>query len=280
MIKKVTILLWLGIFCDASTYALPTIPGPIFKIPPEIQAITDVDSLRQLLTDPDYENKIGICMRLGELGTEAELPLLIDVFNSEPYFLGIEAMPNIKHFSLISIGQIGGPTAEKFLRQIVTTMSPNIKAGTNSFTHADSLATIVAAIEGLGYIGTPWIGAFLDSIFEDVDNKRAVRSTAYTEALKIELKNNLSLAFSADTANYLIDKWKAVPWARTPFTTSGVSADYIVRTNAEALLYQYRSITLPYVEALEKELSADDPKLGALKELRERMEANPAEPKE
>jgi hypothetical protein len=140
--------------------------------------------------------------------------------------------------------------------------------------------TLGAALRALGEIKTPSAGAFLESVFQNTENAMMIRSIAYGQALKIELKHDSELRTAEDTAEFLIEKWKDVPYVATPFTTAGVSADYIVRTNAEALLYQYRGITLPYVVALEKELSADDPKLGALKELRERMEANPAEPKE
>ena len=276
--KKVVPLLLCLILFD-NVMAMRPVPDTL-QIPAYIQAISNPEELRRLLDNPDLKDKLAAYVRLGEIGGEAELPLLKEVFDSEPYFLGIEAIPGVKYYSLISIGKIGGPAAEEFLRDVVVALAPNIKAGTNSFTRADSLITIVAALEGLGEITTPSVGAFLDSVFNYVDNNWVVRSTANLEALKIELKKNNTLGTAADTARFMLEKWQSVPWVERQFSTAGVNPDYLIRDNLEALIYQYRGITLPYVAALEKEMSAENPKLGALKKLRERMEANPAEPKE
>jgi len=214
-------------------------------------------------------------MRLGEIGGEAELPLLMGVFNSEPYYSAIEVISHVKYYSLISMGKIGGATAEEFLRKVVNSLSPNIRARTNSFTRADSLATIVGALEGLGKIGTPSVGAFLDSVFHNADNTWVVRSSANLEALKIELKNNRALATAADTASFLLDKWRAVPWAEKQFSAAGVVPDYLVRDHLEALIFEYRAFMLPHVRALESEMAMDNPKAAALAKLRQRMESPP-----
>jgi hypothetical protein len=214
-------------------------------------------------------------MRLGEIGNGADLGLSIKAFEDQSYNNAIEAIPGVKYFCLESIGEIGGPDAEKFLREVTISLSKNIMGEKFSFTWADTLMTLGVALRGLGAVGTVSSGALLDTIFRNTEIMTMMRSIAYLGVLKIELKYNSSLTNSSDTAIFLIDKWKSIPWAPNEFTANGPDSNFFMRNDIESLIYQYRSITYPYVLSLINEMNSNDPKLSALRDLKNRMEANP-----
>jgi hypothetical protein len=269
--NKIAIVLGFFQFLLNSAGAMPPINRNV-ELPPYIQAITKSDSLNIYLNSQQAKDKIAACIRLGEIGDENDINKLIFIVNNDPYLNSIDVVSQLRYYSILSIGKIGGSKAETFLRKLIDTISFKIKAGTNSFTRADSLNTVVAAIEGLSESGIISNKLFLDSVFNNNENNWLVRSRANLSSLKIEFKNNTSLKNANDTSQFLISKWRNVPWETTQFSTQGVNVDYLVRINIETLLYDYRSSTLPYLIAYEKTMNPLDPRTETLKKLIRKMD--------
>jgi hypothetical protein len=274
-ILTISIWAWILIVFAGQVGAMPVI-GYAPMVPAYIEAISNLDSLSNLLKSANFNDKLAIYIRIGEIGDTRGLKILMDAFEDQPYDNAIEATPGIKYYCLESIGKIGGPDAEKFLKEIVSNLKKDIRAGTNSFTRADSLITIDAALNSLGEIGTFSASVYLDSIFHNNDNFWLIRANAYLGLLNIEMKNR-DLNNMADTAMFLIENWKEIPLSQHQFTGPGViDTNYIKRDNIEALIYKYRSFMTPYITDLMNKMNSSDPKFEILKELKNRIEANPS----
>jgi hypothetical protein len=274
-ITIISIWAWTLIILAGKVVAMPVI-GYTPKVPAYIEAISNLDSLSDLLKGASFNDKLAIFIRIGEIGDTRGLKILMDAFENQPYDNAIEAAPGIKYYCLESIGKIGGPDAESFLKTVVINLSKEIKVNINSFTSADSVMTLGACLRALGSVGTISAGAFLDSVSQNSDFKPMLRSIAYLEAIKIEIKNNISLKNGADTSQFLLIKWVALPWTATEYSTHGANMNYFFRNDIESLIYQYRSITYPLVLSLIDQMNPNDPKTSALIKLKERIEANPS----
>jgi hypothetical protein len=247
-------------------------------IPLNIKAISNSKSLQPFIFSNNSDTSIGACLRFGEIGNQKDIPILIEIFNKRPYNTGIDTGPDLKYYILLSIGKIGGPTAEEYLKTTVRAISNKINPYEHSFTRSDSLITVGAACNGLSEIGSRSARAFLDSVFHNNGYISVIRSKAQMAILNIDLKNR-EFRVADDTALFLIEKWKEVPWAEHEYISPGVvDSNFLIRRNIESLLFKYRSYTLPYIGDLINKSNIGAPKITVLHQLKKQMEQNPPLP--
>ena len=247
-------------------------PDYEYKIPEYMKSISDAGGLRDYIYGDKYEDRVTACLRLGEIGGEPALRLLKEAFEKEPYQLGIEAAKGVKFHALASIGKIGRKEAEDYLNSIIDNYA---KPTYKSQNHADSIMILMGAYEGLYEIGSKSAIATLEAVYNNKELFWLVRSIADLTVLKHRLRAE-QIKTAADTANFLIDQLR--PYDEYPkqldenFKTRDENLKYY---NVRFWLYQFRKITLPYLEEYLSELPYDNTKAVDLRKLRESMIANP-----
>ena len=93
-------------------------------------AITKIPDLDPFLNSDSEIVKIWGIIRLGQIGNENDIDRLAEIYENEPDQLGFMPPPRVKYYSLVAIGDIGGPRAEKAIMRIVEELKPGIDANT------------------------------------------------------------------------------------------------------------------------------------------------------
>lgn len=153
----------------------------------------------------------------------------------------------VKYFSLLAIGKIGGPDAERVLLQIADQYG-KVKA-------ADSVESFSAICQALGYIGTAPAADKLESISNDTTITQFVRRQALSSYYLYRLKS-FEFASAADSVDFLVSEMQSN-------FSSGINdmEKFIVTKAADLALLRINSPTVR--SSLESEITAivDNPEL-------------------
>jgi len=272
MIKLKSIVTLISCTVIAATVLGDVDPEFSYETPEYIKSISTAKALRQYVYSQNTLDRITACIRLGEIGGEASIQILIEAFNKEPHGSAAEA---VKFHALLSIGKIGGARAEKFLTEIAMNYSENINNSTQAFGIKDSLAALRGSFQGLYEIGSSSTIAALDSIFKNQNYYWFVRSLANLQLLKHELRND-SIRTASDSALSLMARLRNLGGPYKQFNPNGkINEGFMVQNNIFYLIYQYRNITLPYLKEFIVELDINDPGIPSLEKLKDDMESNP-----
>ncbi|MCP4580574.1 MAG: hypothetical protein GY839_03080 [candidate division Zixibacteria bacterium] len=170
-----------------------------YELPDSVKAINNTSDLGAYLTSPNEFQKILGIIRLGEIGTSQDFPVLLDLYNNETHrWGGVEGLPpGIKHFSIKAISQIGGPNAES----IILAIAEDYGYGKSK----DSTDTFIAICDELGKLESSKAKSFLDKVYNDHNYGRVKRMIALKNSYLIDLKTE-TFSNSTDSVDFLIDK--------------------------------------------------------------------------
>jgi hypothetical protein len=244
------------------------------SIPDSLISISTVDKLLPYVHSGDETDRIAACMKLGEIGGLEAFQILVEIFEKEPFRPGIELPNGVRYYSLMAMGKIGVPEAESFLINIATEYSSHIDFSPKIHISADSFTVIQGAFDGLLELGTGSAIKFLESVYENDNFFWQIRTMAYTNILKYELKDK-KYAATSDTSNLLLSLLTESDSQASLFDKEGnIDENYITQASTRFLLYNYRSSTLPFISEYILELPAGDPILPILRKLESNMTNN------
>lgn len=256
----------------AATAVADVDPDFSYEIPAYIKSISNAQGLTQYLNSKSSIERITACIRLGEIGGDDAIDLLVDAFEKEPHGSAAEA---VKFQALTSIGKIGGARAEALLKQIARDYSKNVSDSTQVFGFEDSLAALSGALEGLYFIGSSSAEAFIDSIFNNGTYYWFVRYLAYINILRYDLRKG-DYATASDTADFLLDILTQAGGKTAMYDSSGnFNVNFILSGGSGYLLFEYRATALTYLSDYILHLDAHDPMLPLLKKMETDMMSNP-----
>ena len=197
--QKNKIIISVIMICILSTSHVSAVPnyGPI-EIPDSIMAITSPQGLQPFLDSSSERDRAFGVLRLRQIGSAEDIPLLLEAYVKEPIKIGaIEGIRGVKYYSLMAIGEIGGPAAESALIDMAVRLEP--------FGNIDSLILADALCKALTKIGTIDAKSKLEDIYADTFFDWGAREYALTGLLLIELKNR-NFESIGDSVAYLCEK--------------------------------------------------------------------------
>ncbi|MCP4634462.1 MAG: hypothetical protein GY855_16155 [candidate division Zixibacteria bacterium] len=242
----------------------------VYKIPDYMKNENSIKKLREFIYSAKTTDRIVTCLRLAEIGGEQSLQLLKEAVEKEPYYSVVDPCSGVKYYALTSIGKIGGSEAEEYLNSIISRYSIQNGDGLN---HMDSIVTLHGAFEGLYEMGTNSAVFSLEDVYKNKDLYWFERDLADLILLKCELRSE-KITTAADTAQYLIEQLKPYDEYPKHMDEHGVNDQSFRYKNARFWLFQFRKITLPYLEEYILELPYNNSKAEDLKKLRDSMIAN------
>lgn len=246
------------------------------SIPDSINEISNVDSLAPFLYSTKTNERLAAIVKLGNLErSDSVVDIMVEIFENEQKSINSEY---IKYHLLISMGKIGGSSAEQYLLNIASNYSANIDNETQAFSIQDSMSSLLGAFQGLYQIGSNNATEIFQFIYENEEYYWFVRSKAYDYVLMTHLRSGIFIT-SADSVNYLINEAINVgPSQKLRNLNGEINTGFIRQRALKFLLFQYREISEPILAQKISELPPDDLMLPELEKLKNNMENNPPNP--
>jgi hypothetical protein len=275
--KLYTILLIACFLLGVSSSANADFNPSKIQWPRHIMESQNAESLISFLSSAKEIERDAACNRIGELGDKIFVESLMRAFENEKIRTGIDLPYGVKYYSLISIGKIGGSTAEVSIRKIVRNhLLYSLRPDQNST--SDTILVLIGAFEALSEIKTNSARMFLDSLYEDENLYWLIRSMANLNSMRIKLAG-VNYFTKADTAQFLIVHLDSLGGPLRQFDDEGcINDSFIVANNIESLIYEYRSWMIPFWDNYIDSLIQKDPRLSGLRKFKKIMESNPPQP--
>jgi hypothetical protein len=216
---------------------------PRLTLPDSVAKIKIPEEVRSFIISRSFEDRRAGSIRLGQIGGEKALEMLIEAFEQEPYRPGIDAGVGIRRYILLSIGQIGGAKAENFTRNILLDYSPDF-FGPRLWNASDSIDIMTGAFDALVGMDPPWLKAFMDTIFNSSGRDMWLRERAY--AYMEEEFMNASFGNQNERVNYLIAQYLELSLSPGARDESGIANVTFIKYKAYmSLFYKYRDYSVP-----------------------------------
>jgi hypothetical protein len=183
-------------------FSFATPPNPRWtQMPDSIQSITNTAELEPFLSSESTMYRQWAVERLGEIGTDEDIPRLLDIFYNEPYdtFFALDRSKDVKDEALLAIGEIGGAEAESALFSLFDQLDiHNIRL-------PDSLDIIEYLCLALGRLSSANAIPYLQKIYQDTTLGWGLRSDALRGIYLQDLSNS-QYATAADTVYFLLTR--------------------------------------------------------------------------
>jgi hypothetical protein len=238
---------------------------PHMEIPDSLAKVVNIDAIKSYIYNRNFENRRIGCIRLGQIKGDEALDLLIRAFDKEPYRPGMEVEVGIRRYTLLAIGQIGSPRAEKTLRDILLDYSGDFIAP-QLWNRGDTIDIERGAFDALVNLDPPWLPAFMDSLFNRPDRNRSIRQAAYGYIIQKQIDKK----FKSDDEkiNYVINELVQMP-PHQPIINADktINLKYIREMAYRDIILRYRNKSVDVINKYLKNIPKADFRIGYLDSL-------------
>lgn len=175
--------------------------NPVSFLPDSVKAINNVNDLQPFFESDKFADKKNGIKRLGQIGTSADIPFLLELFNNTPYETenAIDRSRDIKDYTILAIGTIGGHEAESALLGIIDELD------TGKISLKDSLDIIRYSCYAFADMSSSNALYWLNSIYTDTLLTYGYRVDAL-EAIYLINLSRPEYSSAKDTVEYLLNE--------------------------------------------------------------------------
>lgn len=216
-------------------------------LPEYMEAITSMQVLVDSLKSSSSSSRLYAVKRMTQLRNPEAIPFLVEAIGNEPPRGGIDSPQGLRYYSVIAIGQIGGPDAESYILGLAEALHkgdsiPGIPPG------LDYMYTVYGTHRGLAELGSAKCMEFLFRIYSDPNVGGQYRSSAYASYKRVVLKE-ARFATPKDSLYYIVDELRNAK-VTANYVSPGIMSDEFIRSNGlQELIVEYGQ---DYPEILEK----------------------------
>jgi len=218
------------------------------NMPPEIVACKSVNEVLPYLLSGDEVTRKWAGRKIGELGTEEGVQVLITAFDAERRKRGMENNPLVRMEIVRSLATIGGNNAKNGLLSILQKyLDEGPQCKRYAWEDREYVSVVSIILEGLGNWKDKDMLRTFEKIFSDEEIFWRLREVAYGEYLSIEMREKKCTTLK-QKAEYLLDnlKGKGLDWVKSK---NGVKTMEGVRNGAiVSKLTKYGEAVLPFIK--------------------------------